>query len=481
GNQKEEDRILLDMIASQSSSMKEQLDQILMLNREDTFSGDELNPTQLCLETFTKGFLSDFSKFAQQKGINYKITNIVPANSMLELDKGKLKTILKNIIANALKFTPSGGSIALSIQTIEERLIFQIKDTGRGIPSSSIAHVFERFYQVPNKNQEGGSGIGLAICKRYTEQMGGKIAVESKEGEGSTFSISLPFKRLEVRQEKVQASLPIRKLELKKKVNSSKKKADQPLILLAEDHSQMSNYLELMLKDKFRIQKSRNGLEAINYLKEGDIPNLIISDVMMPEMDGWEFAKELRGHKIWRKIPLIILTANNEQENKLSFLRIGVDDYLVKPFVEEELLARIENLLSNYQIREDYLKQNSKSGEAFSLIDKELNDYDRQWMEKLLNIIEPLLPNFDLKIDHISEKMALSNVQLYRKVKAFTGQTTMQFIQNLRFEKAKKMLESDPNVPIKVVSYSVGFKSEKHFSRNFKKRYGVSPSVYKNS
>lgn len=480
GRQSDEDRILLEMIASQSSSMKEQLDQILVLNKGEEFSEEVLNPSQIQLDNFAKGFLSEFSRFAEQKGIAYQLDIENPELSF-EVDEAKLKTILKNLIANALKFTPAGGRIELSIRRKEQELIFQLRDTGRGIPPSSLPHIFERFYQVPSRSQEGGSGIGLAICKRYAEQMGGNITVESKEGEGSSFSLLLPFKASKVSLSKGEISFSKKALNPDVKLIPPKENSGQPLLLLVEDHAQMSNYLELMLKDYFRIEKSENGLEAIKYLKEGEIPNLIISDVMMPEMDGWEFAKELRSHKIWKKIPIIILTANNEQEKKLSFLRIGVDDYLTKPFIEEELLARIENLLSNYQLREDYLKQSSKSENSLSLIDNELSDYDRQWIEKLLSITEPLLPNFDLKIDHVAEKMALSNVQLYRKVKAFTGMTTMQFIQNLRFEKAKKMLESDPNVPIKVVSYSVGFKSEKHFSRNFKKRYGVSPSVYKNS
>ncbi|MEL7534574.1 MAG: helix-turn-helix domain-containing protein, partial [Bacteroidota bacterium] len=214
------------------------------------------------------------------------------------------------------------------------------------------------------------------------------------------------------------------------------------------------------------------------FLEGGAQPQLIITDVMMPEMDGKALVQALRKHHLWRSIPIIVLTARSESKEKLSFLRIGVDDYLVKPFIEDELLARIDNLIDNYHQRISYRALGLLPADE-PLARPEEDDYDTLWVEKLQQVLQPMISDVDLTLDQVADKMAVSVTHLHRKVKAITGMTAMQFIQDQRFEEAKRQLEKDRSISIKAVSYSVGFKSEKNFSRNFRKRYGVLPSVYR--
>jgi len=196
-------------------------------------------------------------------------------------------------------------------------------------------------------------------------------------------------------------------------------------------------------------------------------------------MDGWALAPQLRIHKLWRTIPLIMLTARSATEDKLHALRIGVDDYLIKPFHEAELLARIDNLLTLLTQREEYQQVVHDLPEANPEL--ALDEPNETWLASLRAVVEKLLPRFDLTLDQVAEEMAISVPHLHRKTKCLTGLTPMQLIQDLRYQQARRMLEEDPNMPIKAVSYAVGFKSEKNFARNFKKRFGIPPSVYQES
>lgn len=468
---------LLQIVATQSENMHELLDQLLYLDRpqkqETTY-----NFQRFQIKGFLDALLPSFYALAEMQQIRFELDTDDFSAYCIDIDQGKLQTILKNLLANAFKFTPKGGTVKLSVRQGQKSLQISVQDTGRGIPAQSLPYIFERFYQVPTEQQEGGSGIGLAICKRYVDSLRGTISAESKLGEGTLFKLDIPVDWFAYGGEFMaldpeETNLPTPRF------SKVAMESELPLILVVEDQGAMSEYLRIILEKEYQVQLAANGKEALSFLERGNLPQLIISDIMMPEMDGKALVQALRKNQVWRSIPIIILTARNESREKLAFLRIGVDDYLVKPFIEDELLARLDNLIDNYQERQAY-----KKVETISLPEsaaKKENDYDTLWVEKLVKVLQPMLSDVDLTLDKVADQMAVSVTHLHRKVKTLTGMTAMQFIQDQRFEEAKRQLEKDGSISIKAVSYSVGFKSEKNFSRNFRKRYGVLPSVYRAS
>ncbi|MEL6650461.1 MAG: ATP-binding protein [Bacteroidota bacterium] len=463
-------KALLNIIAQQGVKMEAQLNQILDLDREQG-NPPRLERLAVNLAHQTQSLIQSFQALAELRRLQFEVPDIESLQTIVKLDAEKLSTILNNLLSNAFKFTPSGGKVRWEMHLLGDRLEIEVEDNGRGIPEASLPYIFERFYQVPVAQQEGGSGIGLAICKLYLDLMGGEMRVESSPLRGTLFQLSLPVRLVESVSEEAGQSPGIDlppQAHLQPKAKSTQ--VSRASILIVEDQPEMQRYLQSLLQDEFSICPAYNGAEAIKLLQEGLQPQLIISDIMMPEMDGRALAQQLQQQAQWRQIPLIILTAKDDE--KLAFLRIGVDDYLTKPFVEDELLARIDNLIDNYAQREQY--------HAEVITDKSPQlDYDHQWIQKLVEVLTPLISDVDLTLERVADQMAVSLTHLHRKVKQLTGMTAMQFIQHQRFEAAKSMLKSDRQVSIKAVSYAVGFKSEKHFSRNFKKRYGVLPSVYR--
>ncbi|MEM6344774.1 MAG: ATP-binding protein, partial [Bacteroidota bacterium] len=469
---------LLQIIDSQSENMHEQLDQILYLDHP------KKEETNYHFQRFQIGELMDsllpsFYAMAEMQGIDFSLESDDFSAFSLDVEKAKLQTILKNLLSNAFKFTAKGGEVVLRLRKKADTLVISVIDNGRGIPTQSLPYIFERFYQVPTEYQEGGSGIGLAICKRYVDSLRGTINVKSKAGAGSQFMVEIPVDWFGhsgafIASESVASSPQI-------PPDRSKAETENlPLILVVEDQLAMGEFLRIILEKEYQVQLSPNGKEALSFLEKGLLPQLIITDFMMPEMDGKALVQALRKHQIWRSIPVIVLTARNELSEKLSFLRIGVDDYLGKPFLEEELLARIDNLIDNYHQRASFQQLALTPAES-AVANSEEDDYDTRWVEKLVKVLQPMISDVDLTLDQVADKMAVSVTHLHRKVKAITGMTAMQFIQDQRFEEAKRQLENNRNISIKAVSYSVGFKSEKNFSRNFRKRYGVLPSVYRMS
>jgi YesN/AraC family two-component response regulator len=257
-------------------------------------------------------------------------------------------------------------------------------------------------------------------------------------------------------------------------------------ILVVEDNLDICQYLQTILKEEYNITFAHNGKEALTFLEKYQ-PNLIITDLMMPIMNGYELLERLKKDKRYRKIPIIALTARAEFSDKLKALKIGIDDYLLKPFEEKELKARIKNLLKNLESRMDFreeivLSNETKPSPSSPTInifnENNLSKEDLQWLEKLQEETLKGISNFDFNVNYLSEAMFLSPSQLYRRIKAFTGFTPKGYMQQVRFHQARKLLEDKRYSTVKTVSYSVGFKDEKYFARQFKQRFGKNPSEY---
>ncbi len=379
----------------------------------------------------------------------------------LYADIVKIESILNNLLSNACKFTPQNGSITLSVNQSDNDVVIIITDTGAGIPEKDIEHVFERFYQSDAHRQinHQGSGIGLSLVKQYVELHGGKITVESKENKGSTFKVIIPVK---------ESSLAV--METKK---ISKERSSKYTVLIVEDNVDISNYIEQQLSD-FHCIIAHNGKIAIEKALVEN-PDLIISDVMMPFVDGLTMSKILKENIHTATIPIILLTAKTDPKTEQEAYKIGVELFISKPFdiklLQERMIAILqkqENLLSK-------IKQSVIIEKPINV--EELTSENERFLDKITSIIEKNLDNDDLNVEHLSKISGISKKQIYRRIKQLTGKNTIEYITSIRMKKAALLLKQN-KFTISEVMYMVGFSSHSYFAKCFSEHYQKTPTEY---
>jgi signal transduction histidine kinase/DNA-binding response OmpR family regulator len=440
--------------------------------------------------------ISTFESYAKQKNIHliFEFAKNMPHGLML--DKLKVERIFNNLLSNALKFTPINGTISVSIKDTNYDWQIEVTDTGKGIHPEDLPHLFNRFYQTNQQESpmEGGTGIGLSLAKELAEVMHGKLAVNSTLGEGATFTLTLPKKEVigytddsKIREFGSINNLSVDKLnthlQLQQVVNLHK-----PTILVVEDNYSLRSYLQFILSKDFQVLTAENGQKALITLDQisqenKEHPDLIISDVMMPVMDGFKLLENLKATKNLWMIPVVMLTARVEIEDKLTALRIGVDDYLTKPFEEAELFARIKNLLSNVKKRKKAvpIKQDGTTSivsETHPSNTSTLCIPDQEWLAKLEEKVKSNISNFNLSVDALADELFISRAQFFRRVQALTGMTPLQYIKEIRFDFARNLLENKNVSSVKAVSHAIGIKKVQYFSEKYKNRFGKSPSEY---
>ena len=417
----------------------------------------------------------------------------------MDYDEEKLQHIVYNLLSNAIKFTEEEGKVIFHVLKTEKEgqawLKMKIKDTGQGIEADKLPYIFDRFYQAnqedkfrSDENIKGnptGTGIGLALTKELVELMQGNISVKSKVAKGTEFIIDLPIKRehqtLIGSSNKVISTIPNKETvppETGNSLNASTiSKNDAPELLIIEDNKDVRIYIQTLLEKDYKIRIARNGAEGIQQAIE-HIPDIIISDVMMPKKDGFEVCAALKQDERTSHIPIILLTAKATHEAKIQGLRFGADAYLTKPFQKDELLIRLEKLVEiRRQLQAHYSDQETskkvKALQAFS----PLNTEDL-FLQKLHDIVHSQLDNYEFKPNDLAKAALLSPTQLYRKLKALTGKTPSQFIRSIRLKKGKELLlNSDRN--ISEIAYDVGFADPNYFSRMFQKEFGKSPREFR--
>lgn len=402
------------------------------------------------------------------KGIDAKLDFQLPEETCLFLDGRKCKKILNNLLSNARKFTKSGEQISLCALKKNDKLFIEVRDTGRGIDPADLPYVFDRFYQSKKDGKaEGGTGIGLALSTELAKLMSGKLSVSSVLGVGSEFVLELPFKPAELQ--------PIEPLEtengedLKKALNqmvinySEFFNVDQPTLLLAEDNPAMRRFIAGVFEGQFRILEANEGNEALKYLEKERV-DLMISDVMMPGMDGFELLNVLKEKEQSRSLSIIMLTARAAEEDKLFALTKGVDDYLTKPFNKAELLARVKNILENRVNRHE----SDPQGKALNI--------DQQFLLDLQQVVENHLNHDALSVSFLSDEVALSPRQLQRKIKDITGLSPLGFIKEIRLQKAYRFLANREVPSVADAARKVGFEKTDYFSSQFIARFGKRPS-----
>lgn len=452
----------------------------------------ELKPEKVFWYNFLRNIIANFESVANEKGIKFEFHYQGDEHLQVSIDKSKMEIILLNLLSNAFKFTPRNGTIALTSMSKGELLTLEISDTGRGIHADDLPYIFDRFYQARKDVSmkrliaEGGTGIGLALSKQFVELMNGAIHVTSEVNVGTTFKVKVPKieiigqvsteDALKVQENKATHLIAAPQLENAKPI---KKNGSLPHLLLVEDNLDLRTFISQMLETQYQVTTAENGVEALKHLKDEKqpMPALILSDIMMPIMDGYQLLEKIKSEKDWQHIPVIMLTARAAMNDKLKALRIGVDDYLNKPFVEEELLARIENLIKNSQNRQVVFSGTESEAEAPTEEDL-ISIQDQEWLKEAETKVLKGIEKFDFSVNELAIQLLLNRWQLNNRLKLLVGMTTNQYIQEVRLNHARNLLENGQVTSVKALAYDVGMKDSKYFSSLFKKRFGRLPSSF---
>ena len=463
------------------------------------------NPIHKVIE---KDFLF-YDRLAQRKRIAYDFTSEVEGKEIL-CDPDYLELIVNNLLSNAFKYTGEGESITVTLKEEGSELLLQVKDTGSGIPVDKQAKVFERFYQVDNEHM--GSGIGLSLVQRLVELHHGRIELESREGEGSAFSIYLPTEEAAYRPEELAGSTDTdtgqqayttnrrdmyivdtegEKTEEEEEGGEEKPKKEEAAtddggqqkerkeqkeqkekILVVEDNPDIRQYLCEELGKSYRVLTAGNGEEALAVLKEQEA-DLIITDVMMPVMDGLQLCKQIKQNLRTCHIPIIMLSAKTDLKEQLEGLQVGADDYIPKPFSMAVITAKIKNLFrTRYRAIEHYTNSLEMEPEKMAL-----NPLDEELLKKAVAIVEKNMDNVEFSTDDFAREMCMSRSNLHIKMKALTGEPTNDFIRKIRFNRACKLLK-EGRYTVSEISSMVGFNTPSYFATSFKKYFGCLPSEY---
>ena len=427
-----------------------------------------------------------FRLYAEEKGVKLLFYSEI---SLVEMDfiPSYIDKIVSNLLSNAIKHTEAGDKIDFIVSKGDrpETISIRVADTGEGIAKQDLDSIFDFFYQSPHALNNSGTGIGLAFTLLLVEKMKGKIAVESELGKGSIFTVNFPLKNKQLTNivPLKDSEKPVSTLAQKHDIaNQNEEQAEslekdpcsaQPLILVVEDNKDIVLYLKSLLVENYNVITAKNGEEGLN-VAEKSIPDLVITDVMMPLKDGFQLACEMKQNVLLNHIPIIMLTAKSSDEDRIEGLRCGVEAYIRKPFQSEELLISIENIFENRRIlKEKYMSTITRHGSENKLD----SDANLKFLQTITNIIQSEINNSELNSTFLADKMAMSISQLSRKINGITGYSTISYVLQLKLNKAKKML-ADDNISITEVSDVCGFYDVSYFSRVFKKEFGVSPSHY---
>ncbi len=485
----QQDQQLLKYVYRNGKQLLKLVNEILDLSKLE-MGYLEVKQTGINFHQFIQSLVAQFGTTGNSKTIDVGLEYRADPQLNILVDIGMLEKIILNFMSNAMKFTPQGGNVRIKVEDMGEALMLKVTDSGSGIHPDDLPFIFDRFYQskLHNAPTQGGSGIGLSLCKELAQLMGGTVWVESEMEKGSSFYFQFPKKIAP--PDVVVAMLPVDIMDIAASDMSNNgntidqvfpkpEKANKPVVLVVEDNHDLRNYLNILMADKYEVINAENGEEALHLLQSGVLPNLILSDIMMPVMDGFQLLEKVKSLDQFRHIPVIMLTAREGLNTKLKALRIGVDDYLTKPFEEEELIARIDNLLANYFERMESFHSNiTNVDETTDTKQPVMGGADTLWLEEVEKVFTQYLtePQFDM--DWAANKLNMSLRQFRRRIKQLTGLAPQHYLREMRLQIAKDFLYQGSYATIKEVGYAVGYSDIKYFSAQFKERFGVHPSAY---
>lgn len=474
---------MLEMIHRNTHLLLQLVGEILDLRKVQTNKA-ELVLNRFDLQKALTLWSEDFRTIAIRRKLTITVdTSTVKEEPIIIADRDKISHIYFNLMSNALKYTPEGGRITTSLEYADHKFTIKVSDTGKGVAKDELPRLFERFYQA--RGAEGGTGIGLSIVKAFVELHKGEVHGESEEGKGLTIVVSLPdsqpgYDPAKDVEEKPKAEAGLiddnyvatnitAKESAERITNAEDFDHDRPLVLIIDDNNGMRTYLRSILKDKYNISEAANGKEGLEKARR-EVPKLVVCDVMMPVMDGLEFTRQLKADTATCHIPVILLTARSLTEQREEGYGTGADSYLTKPFSGSVLLARIDNLLRSRSMLRSIFSGSTEEKEE----EKSLNTLDQTFIGRLREVMQKNMGDSEYSVERLGADVGLSRVQLYRKVKALTGQTPVELLRKARLEKAKKLLIKTER-SVAEIAYEVGFTSPSYFNKCFKDEFGMSP------
>lgn len=460
-NHPEHRKGILDMVKQNANYLLELINQLLDFRKLDAKAESLKCKHDNILIILSEIFYS-FDPIAQKRSINYTLT--CPQHSVfMDFDYDKMRKICTNILTNAFKFTPNKGSISMNIEVKESNLELTFADTGCGIEDENKEKIFQRFYQSSkNPANSGGSGIGLHIASEYIKMHHGKISVKDNHPCGSIFLITFP---LHQNSEVIEEDDTI-------KMQSAEEESRQSTILLVDDNYDFLKFLSESLSKQYHILKASNGKQALSILKKEDA-DLIISDVMMPEMDGLELCSNIKKDIRYSHIPIILLTAKASEEHQLEGLETGADDYITKPFNMEVLKLRICKMIEMNIKRQEIFNQEIKIEPSRITI----TPLDQQLIEKAIAIVEDNINETEFSVEELASSLNISRSYFYKKMIKITGKKPIEFIRTIRMKRAQQLL-TESQMQISEIAYILGYNSPKVFSKHFKDEFNISPSEF---
>jgi DNA-binding response OmpR family regulator/nitrogen-specific signal transduction histidine kinase len=445
---------------------------------------------------FIKEISSSFKDEAARREIQYQFT-ATPSQIEAWFDRDKIEKIISNLLSNAFKFTQDHGSISLVIEkmTVEnikdsvkpipspkELVQISVIDNGKGIPAKDLDKIFERFYQSKDENyiHSTGTGIGLALTKSLVELHHGTISVSSEKGKETRFTVSLPLGNTHFKQDEIMlkpidgGSKPFTfsNQPLQKDNERNKPGKTLPTILLVEDNFELREYILSELSRQYNVLEANDGVSGYTLATE-HAPDLIISDIIMPNLTGIELCKQLKGNILTSHIPIILLTAKTTLEDQITGIETGADAYITKPFNVRYLEVTVKNLIETRH------KLFQRFSQEVYILPKEISDnpIDQDFLENIITYIENNITSSELSVENLSAHLLMSSGHTWRKIKSLTGQSTNEFIRTIRLKKSIKLIE-EKKYNVAEIAYKVGFTSPAYFTKCFRKQYGKSPSEY---
>ncbi len=480
-------------IHEQLTLVRRNLDRVMgLINQILDFRKIQNNKMRLTVEEihfadFTRLCSSNFLEIAHSKNIGFHLVDETN-NAKVWVDPERFESVLSNLLSNAFKFTPSGKNITVKTTITDDAAVLSVIDEGIGIAQEKINFIFDRFFSIPTFRNiaQKSTGIGLDLVKKLVDLHHATIHVDSQLGKGTTFEVEFKLGTdhydddvdLIVSNE-TNPMADANETNLLSETEKVERVRMAPLILIVEDNDELRHFLKKSLKKKYRVAEAENGLVGWNKV-EHLMPDFIIADLLMPEMDGLELTKMIKTDSRTSHIPVILLTAVTDMESKVAGMKAGADDYITKPFSSEFLQARIENLMTQrLQLQHFYRSQYISSKPDLTLPPLDVKSQEDHFMQHLIKLMNENIENFDLNIDYLASELNMSRTVFFNKLKSLTGLSPVEFVREIRFERAAEYIRKT-ELSVSEISYKVGIEDPRYFSRCFKQKFGTTPSEYRN-
>ena len=482
---KEKDKKLLEYVYKNEKHLLNLVNEILDLSKLET-NRLEIEEQIVNLHDLLTPLVAQFKSYGDSENVKFSFVNRIEKDYQIYLDTGKFEKIINNFLSNALKFTPKNGEVTLILKEQGNKFLILVKDNGSGIHPDDLPHVFERFFQSKQTDAQiqGGTGIGLSMSHELAKILGGRVWAESELGKGSIFYFEFPKKEALLESTPNEGFQPIITGQQAIEITTAEaipkhleNKEQNTTILVVEDNPELRSYLQIILEEKYEVLTAENGKIALEILTQKSV-DFIISDLMMPIMDGFQLLEAVKSKDRLRHLPVIMLTARADVKVKLRALRIGVDDYMIKPFREEELLTRIANLLKNYRVRISMSELAEPTISENPVPEIIIPEEDLRWLQIVEESVLKYLNDNRLNIDFLATQLAVSRSTFKRKIKRLSGLSPNDYLNEIRFNKVRELMEAKTVTSVKAAASEVGMKDVKYFSKQFKNRFGKLPSSY---